>query len=146
MLTLLADHDNLDGDAYMLAAEVLALIPERDALREQLEAQTSRADMWKARCNHGTDASELKPGEEAYERLRAERDALKVEVEASKECCMRRIDAEADNKRLRAEIEGLSCGCRMMAGRQDELHAEVSRLQDLVAAWKARQASETDVS
>ena len=67
-------------DSYQ--RQIVELTAERDTLRAELEAQTSRAAMWKARCNHGTDASELQPGEEAYERLRAERDALRSAVEA----------------------------------------------------------------
>ena len=70
----------LDDYTRGLEAGRAELTAERDALKAELETQRSRADMWKARCNHGTDASELQPGEEAYERLRTDVERLRAQL------------------------------------------------------------------
>ncbi len=96
-------------------AALQAALTERDALKAELETQRSRTGMWKARCNHGTDASELQPGEEAYERLRTELERLRAEVQAHTDIGGDR-DAwartakrlETENDRLRAEY-GAAC-------------------------------------
>jgi len=124
-------------DSYQ--RQIAELTAKRDTLRAEVEAQTSRAAMWKARCNHGTDASELQPGEEAYERLRAERDALRAELAEMKRIDNARI-AELDghlrnSSRLMDERDQLKDRLSIVAktdnvrGLVERLQAEVERLR-----------------
>lgn len=123
VLSLRDDVTRLEADNDRLRAELAAEQQKPLQFEKRQELLVAERDTYKQLHDAAMVGNELRANEYA---------ALRAEVEASKECCMRRITAGAERDALKAELATLTVTAMCSTGDNERLRARNADLEERV--------------